>query len=348
MRAVIIKEPYKVSVEDRPIPRVKEPTDVVVRNRYSALCGSDLHIYHGHQPVPHYDFTLGHEFVGTVSEVGAEVKKFKKGDMVVSPFTISCGSCFFCDKDQTSRCVQSRVFGSVPLEGAQAEFVLVPLADTTLYHVPEGAAPELLLLMADIFPTGYFVASNAYNILNEKERNDVTAVVIGCGPVGLCAITAATHFFKNVYAIDSVPDRLEEAKKHGAKEAFHLTDDDPVAKIKELTGGRGADVVCEVVGVEPALHMAVDLIRNFGVISSCGIHTQPVKFKGLDLYNKNIRFQFGRCPVRALFKPALDVLLQHEELFKTFIHKTVSIEDAVEYYDLFDKRKVRKTVFKFD
>lgn len=96
---------------------------------------------------------------------------------------------------------------------------------------------------------------------------------------------------QNVYAIDSVPDRLSEAKKHGAKEAFHLTDDDPVAKIKELTNGRGADVVCEVVGVEPALHMAVQLIRNFGVISSCGIHTQPVTFKGLDLYNKNIRFQ---------------------------------------------------------
>lgn len=114
----------------------------------------------------------------------------------------------------------------------------------------------------------------------------MTAVIIGCGPVGLCAITAATHFFKNVYAVDQVADRLVEAKKHGAKEAFHLTEDDVPKKIKELTNGRGADVVCEVVGVEPALHLAVDLIRNWGVISSCGIHTQPVTLKGLDLYSE--------------------------------------------------------------
>lgn len=127
--------------------------------------------------------------------------------------------------------------------------------------------------------------------MGEAEREDVTAVVIGCGPVGLCAVTAATHFFKTVYAIDTIPDRLEEAKKHGAKQVFNLDTDDPITKIKELTGGRGADVVCEVVGVEPALHMAISLIRNWGVISSCGIHTQPVTLKGLDLYNKNIRFQ---------------------------------------------------------
>lgn len=133
------------------------------------------------------------------------------------------GSCFFCDKGQTSRCEQSRVFGSVPLDGAQAEYVLVPLADTTLYPIPAGAKPEVLLLMADvsskkfkrkkpcriiftpslflflflqIFPTGFYVANNANNLLTEKERENVTAVVIGCGPVGLCAVTAATHFFK--------------------------------------------------------------------------------------------------------------------------------------------------------
>lgn len=148
------------------------------------------------------------------------------------------------------------------------------------------------LTIQQIFPTGFFVARNAYNLLNEHERDDVTAVIIGCGPVGLCAVTAATHFFKNVYAVDQVADRLAEAKKHGAKEAFHLTDDDVVQKIKDVTGGRGADVVCEVVGVEPALHLAVNLIRNWGVISSCGIHTQPVTLKGLDLYSESVSHSF--------------------------------------------------------
>lgn len=196
MRAVILKEPYNVAVEDRPIPRVKEPTDVVVRVQYSGLCGSDLHTYHGTDPAPHYDFCLGHELLGTIHEVGEGVTSFKKGDPVVSPFTTSCGECFFCKRDQTARCEQSRLFGSTDLDGAQAEYVRVPLADTTLYHVPEGAQPEVMLLMADIFPTGYFVASNAFKMLGDKEKQDATCVVVGCGPVGLCAVTCATHFFQ--------------------------------------------------------------------------------------------------------------------------------------------------------
>lgn len=137
-------------------------------------------------------------------------------------------------------------------------------------------------------------------------------------------------------------DRLEEAKRHGADQVFNLNDE-PAKKIKELTSGRGADVVLEVVGIEPALHLAIELIRNFGVISSCGIHNKPVTLKGLDLYNKNIRFQFGRCPVRALFKPALEeILIPNVDLFKSFIQKTVSIEEAPKYYDLFEQRKVSR------
>lgn len=164
-----------------------------------------------------------------------------------------------------------------------------------------------------------------------------------------------------------VPDRLKEAKRHGATDAFN-PQDDPVSKIKELTGGRGADVCLEVVGAAPALYTAVEVVRNFGVISSCGIHTQPVTFKGLDLYNKNLRFQFGRCPVRAVFEvscpisshfnafsdhlsvipqPALKMVGDNVDVFKTFVQHAVSIDEAVEYYDLFDKRKIGKTVFKF-
>lgn len=138
-------------------------------------------------------------------------------------------------------------------------------------------------------------------MLNEEERKDATCVVIGCGPVGLCAITSARHFFKTVYAIDSIPDRLAVAKSHGAI-ALHLTDDDPVAAVKKATGGRGADAVCEVVGVEKALLMGIDIARPWGAISSCGIHTHGIQLKGLDLYNKNLKFQFGRCPVRAVFE----------------------------------------------
>ncbi len=202
-----------------------------------------------------------------------------------------------------------------------------------------------MLLTADIFPTGYFVANNAYTMLNDAERKDSVAVVIGCGPVGLCAVTAACSFFKTVYAIDSVPERLAEAKKHGAI-PLHLTNDDCVQVLKDATEGRGADVALEVVGAEDALKLAVKIVRNFGVVSSCGIHTHAVTLEGLDLYNKNLRFQFGRCPVRAVF----DRPSSFSPNTTTCSAASSSTRDPSrtrpEYYKLFNDRKVLKTVFK--
>lgn len=163
--------------------------------------------------------------------------------------------------------------------------------------------------------------------------------VIGCGPVGLCAITSAKHFFKNVYAIDSIPDRLKIAKDHGAI-PLHLTDDDPVSVVKKATEGRGADAVLEVVGVEKALLMGIEIARSWGVISSCGIHTHGINLKGLDLYNKNLKFQFGRCPVRAVFKPALDLLEQNQELFKSFVQHRVPLSEGPQFYEKFEKNLV--------
>jgi threonine dehydrogenase-like Zn-dependent dehydrogenase len=196
MKALVIKGPYKVAVEERPIPTCVESTDVVVKVRTSGLCGSDLHFYHGNVKVPRYDFVLGHEFVGTITEVGSAVKSFQKGDLVVSPFTTSCGECFYCLRGQTGRCPKGKVYGSIPLDGAQAEYVRVELADSTLFKAPESIPDECLVMMADIAPTGYFVALNGHTMLTDYERaHETTCVVIGCGPVGLCAVTAAASFF---------------------------------------------------------------------------------------------------------------------------------------------------------
>lgn len=279
--------------------------------------------------------------------MGSSIKNFKKGDHVVSPFTTSCGECFFCARGLTGRCTKGKCYGTIPLDGAQAEYVRVELADSTLYDAPKNIPDECLIAMADIAPTGYFVSLNGYNLLSEVERKgQTTCVVIGCGPVGLCAVTAAASFFTDVYAVDQIDDRLAEAKRHGAKGTFRL-DEDIEAKVKELTDGRGADAVLEVVGVEEALQLAVKIARPFGAISSCGIHSKPITLAGPVLYNKNLRFQFGRCPVRAHFEPALKMVAEHLDIFKSFIQHSVPIDKAEEYYDLFDKRKVRKTVFTF-
>lgn len=201
------------------------------------------------------------------------MKKFKIGDKVVVPFYTACGECYYCMRGQASRCAKGELFGnSTPantIDGGQAEYVRCPLADSTFVLTPTGIPEEMLVLMADIFPTGYFAASRFLKNLPDRDRKEFTVVAIGCGPVGICAIACALTMVDNVIAIDSIPERLAEAEKLGAK-TINLNDD-PVAKIKELSGGRGADVVLEMVGHADAFHMAFDMIRPFGQISSIGV-----------------------------------------------------------------------------
>jgi threonine dehydrogenase-like Zn-dependent dehydrogenase len=244
----------------------------VLKVTSTALCGSDLHFYRGHLKCPP-NFICGHEFVGEIVEKGDGVNKFNIGDKVVVPFYTACGECFFCVRGQASRCSKGELFGnSAPantIDGGQAEYVRVPLADTTCVAAPKDIPEEMLVLMADIFPTGYFAASRFLKNLPDRDRKEYTVVCIGCGPVGICAMACALTMVDTVIAIDSVPDRLEEAKKLGCK-TINLNDD-PIPKIKEMSGGRGADVVIECVGHSDAWQLAFDMIRPWGQISSIGV-----------------------------------------------------------------------------
>jgi len=170
------------------------------------------------------------------------------------------------------------LFGSAALDGAQCEFVRVPYADGTVMKAPPGIDDKALVLMADIFPTGLFGAQNAFKLLSSKQIADCTAVVIGCGPVGLCAIIAASKYKpKHLFAIDSVDSRLALAKSLGAEPLNFQTDKEGMeARIKDVTDGRGADVVIEVVGLSPALKTAFDILRPWGIISSIGVHNGEV------------------------------------------------------------------------
>ncbi|KAK5117110.1 hypothetical protein LTR85_009041 [Meristemomyces frigidus] len=349
MRAVVLKGDYKVAVEDRPYPKLQNPTDAILKVSSTALCGSDLHFYRGHLKCPP-DFICGHEFVGEIVEKGDAVKKFELGDKVVVPFFTACGECYYCVRGQASRCSKGELFGnSVPantVDGGQAEYVRCPLADSTFVKTPEGIPEEMLVLMADIFPTGYFAAQRFLKNLNERDRKEYTAVVVGCGPVGLCAITCALTMVDTVYAVDSVPDRLEEAAKLGAK-TINLNDN-PVQKIKDATGGRGADVVMEVVGHADAFNLSFDMIRPWGCISSIGVHTETFPVNGLLLYGKNVTMAFGRCPVRSIFEEALALLVQEQKKVAFLCGKTMSLEEAPKAYEDFEQRKVHKIVFKMD
>jgi threonine dehydrogenase-like Zn-dependent dehydrogenase len=182
--------------------------------------------------------------------------------------------CFYCKNGFTSRCAQSALFGSEKLDGGQAEYVRIPHADGTVMKAPPEIEDRALILMADIFPTGFFGARNAFSALGAQKPSEATAVIVGCGPVGLCAIVSALEYKpKHLFAIDSIDSRLELARSLGAEPLNFATDKEGMmSRIKEATDGRGADIVIEVVGLSPALKTAFTILRPFGFISSIGVH----------------------------------------------------------------------------
>lgn len=221
---------------------------------------------------------MGHEFTGTVVSLGSSVTTLQEGDKIVSPFTLSCGSCFYCANHFSSRCSKGLLFGSAGLDGAQAEYVRIPLADSTVVKAPEGVRDTALVLMADIWPTGFFAASNAFSSFSKEQIANLTVVVIGCGPVGLCALINAEEYKpKHLIAVDGVQSRLDLAKGLGAEPwNFQTQREELDVRVKDLTEGRGADVVIEVVGLSPALKMGFELLRPWGVMSSVGVHNGEV------------------------------------------------------------------------
>jgi threonine dehydrogenase-like Zn-dependent dehydrogenase len=266
MKALVWHGRNDVRIDTVPDPKIKEPTDVILKITSTAICGSDLHIVDGMVPTMEKGDILGHEFMGEVVEAGREVKKFKVGDRVVVPFTIACGNCEYCDDTLYSLCDNSNpnpekakanlghsisgIFGYSHMlggfDGGQAEYVRVPYADVGPIKVPSTLSDDQSLFLSDIFPTGYMAAENA-----DIKRGD-TVAIWGCGPVGQFAIQSAFMLgAERVIAIDSVKERLDMAKKHSRVELIRTTDrDDVYEKLMEMTNGKGPDSCIDAVGAE--------------------------------------------------------------------------------------------------
>ncbi|KAG7118728.1 putative zinc-type alcohol dehydrogenase-like protein like [Verticillium longisporum] len=344
MKCVVFDGPKQISVQNRPVPTVKDAKDIIVKVRYTALCGSELHVFRGHQPSA-TGFIMGHEFSGTVHEVGSDVKNLKVGDKIVSPFTVSCGECFYCSRGFSSRCKECLLFGCPLLDGAQAEYVRVPWADSTVVKAPPGIDELKLCLMADIFPTGFFAAENA--LASQSFAEEAVVVLIGCGPVGLCALIAALEYKpKALLAVDGVPSRLDKAKELGAEPWNYLTQAEELeARVKELTEGRGADIVIEVVGHSSALDTGFKLLRPWGTISSVGVHNGEIPWTGNQAYGKNLTVKMGRCPVRSMFPRALALLEKKQRLLDFMTDTIMPLSDAVKGYEIFDSMKSLNVIF---
>jgi alcohol dehydrogenase len=333
MKGVVFEGVEQVAWRDLPDPAIEAPGDAIVAVELAGMCGSDLHPYFGREAGLDAGTVMGHEFVGRVVETGPAVKSLGIGDRVFAPFSTSCGQCYYCLRGLTSRCGEGQLFGwrsaGRGLHGGQAQLVRVPLADGSLLRVPEGLSAESALLLGDNFSTGYFCAE-----LGAIDPQGVTAV-IGCGSVGLLAVIAARLLgAEQVVAIDPVAARRALAAKRGATTA----EPGPaaVALVRELTQGRGADSVLELVGLPAAQSLAFELIRAGGTMAVIGCHTaQHFSFSPVDAYDRNLTYRTGRCPARHYMSLlSARVAADEVEIDSLITHRFAPV-NCVPAYDLF-------------
>jgi threonine dehydrogenase-like Zn-dependent dehydrogenase len=379
MRANCWVDKQKVQVENVPDPKIINPRDAVVRITSTAICGSDLHLYNGFVPTMSTGDILGHEFMGEVMEVGSGVSNLRVGDRVVVPFPISCGNCFFCEKEMYSLCENSNpnawmaekmwghspcgIFGYSHLTGGyaggQAEYARVPFADVGPLKVPSGLTDEQVLFLSDIFPTGYMAAENC-NI----QPGD-TIAVWGCGPVGQFAIKSAFLLgAERVIAIDRFPERLRMAREEGGAEVLNYEEVPVLEALNEMTGGRGPDACIDAVGSEAhahgleyaydrvkqamylesdrpiALREAILACRNGGTVSIPGVYGGLVdKIPFGSIMNRALTIKTGQTHVQKYMRPLLE-RVENGDIDPSFVvTHHLPLDQAPRGYEIFKNKE---------
>lgn len=382
MKAAVWMGKHDVRVEEMPDPQILSPKDIIVQISSTAICGSDLHLYNGHVPtMKEYDI-LGHEFMGEVVEVGADVRQFRIGDRVIIPFPVACGGCFYCTFGMTSACDNtnpnagaeeeylslpaagiygySHLFGGY--DGGQAEYARVPFADFNAFKVPTGIPDEKLLFLTDAYPTGFQAADQA------GIARGMTVAIWGAGPVGqFAAMSARLLGAEQIIMIDHVTARLDLAERLSGADRLDFEkdtkDSDVIEQVKMRTGGRGADVCIDAVGMEGlghgagaivdhaktilrmeqdrpvAFRQAIMACRKMGVISFPGVYSGLADSLPLgQAMNKGLRFATGQTAVHRYLPKLLDYILRGDVDPSQIISHMVPLDRASEMYDLFNRR----------
>ncbi|MEQ9301641.1 MAG: alcohol dehydrogenase family protein [Cyclobacteriaceae bacterium] len=336
MKAITFQGVEQLAYEEAAEPSILKTTDVIVKVEITAICGSDLHIYRGHEKGLDIGTIMGHEFLGEVVEVGSDVRVIRQGDHVVSPFTTSCGQCYYCKIGLTCRCEHGELYGWVSeghgLHGAQAEYVRVPMADSTLLKIDPTGNKDELLMIGDIFSTGYFAADNG------GVSKGSTVAIVGAGPVGLMAILGARSLgAEEILVIDSIKERLTLATEFGAT-PIKLTNT-TVEEVKQKTQGRGVDIAIEAVGNPSAARLAYDVVRPGGTISTVGVHTSDkLSFTPVEAYDKNLTYRSGRCPARYYMDKLVATVSSGEYPLHRIISHHMPLSQGVEAYRIFDQK----------
>jgi alcohol dehydrogenase len=333
MRALVFHGPGEKKWEEVPDAVVRDDTDAVVRVDAVTICGTDLHILKGDVPAVIEGRILGHEAVGTVTEVGSAVKNVKPGDRVLVSCITACGRCRFCRVGQYGQCLGGGgwILGH-RIDGTQAEYVRVPFADTSTYPVPAGVSDEEVLMLADILPTGYEVG-----VLNGHVRPGDTVAIVGAGPIGLAAMLGARLFSpSHVVAVDLAAARLDAAKAFGADVCVNISEEDPVARVMELTGGLGADVTVEAVGVPETFELCTRLVRPGGHVANVGVHGKPAALHLEDLWIKNVTITTGLVDTSST--PTLLRLVAARQIDAArFVTHRFGLDEFIEAYDVFGR-----------
>jgi threonine dehydrogenase-like Zn-dependent dehydrogenase len=368
MKAMVYRGPYRIGVEEKERPRIEHPNDAIVRVTLAAICGSDLHLYHGMMPDTRVGHTFGHEFIGVVDEVGSSVQNLKVGDRVMVPFNVYCGSCFFCARGLYSNChnvnPNATAVGGIygyshtcgGYDGGQAEFVRVPFADVGPSLIPDWMSDEDAVLCTDALATGYFGAQ-----LGDIVEGD-TVVVFGAGPVGLYAARSAWLMGAGrVLVVDHLEHRLEKARTFAFAETLNFTEHrDVVVELKRLTGHLGADVAIDAVGAEAdgnllqhvtaaklklqggspiALNWAIDGVRKGGTVSVMGAYGpifSAVKFG--DALNKGLTLNMNQCPVKRQWPRLFEHIRNGHLRPSEIVTHRFPLDDIAEAYHLFSAK----------
>jgi len=336
MKALVYHGPNIKSWDDVPEPEIIEATDAVVRVDTTTICGTDLHILNGDVPAVTEGRILGHEGVGTVVEVGRSVRNHAVGDRVIISCISSCGACTYCRSGNPSHCLAEEgasgigwILGHL-IDGTQAEMVRIPLADNSLYSLPDLVRDEAALLLSDIFPTGFEIG-----VQYGRVKPGDTVAVVGAGPVGLAVIaTAGLYGAAQIVAIDLDENRLDLAKQVGATHCVNSAAADWQEQVLSLTDGYGVDVAVEAVGLPATFDMCTQLVRPGGNVANVGVHGKAVQLDLQDLWIKNINISMGLVNTTSLGM-LLKLVAQHKLPVEQFVTHRFALDDIVAAYETF-------------
>lgn len=369
MLAMNFRGPFRIRADfHRPEPKIEHPYDAIIRVTRSLICGSDLHLYHGMVPDTRVGMTFGHEFTGVVEEVGSGVQKLKRGDHVLVPFNIACGTCPFCKQELYGNCHESSpeataasgFFGYGHIgggyDGGQAEYVRVPYADVGPTIIPEGMDIEDAVMLTDVTPTGYQAAE-----MGGIQKGD-TVVVWGAGPIGIMAARCAWLFGAGrVIIIDHVEYRLQFARQYAYCEAYNFREmDDPVLFVKKATDWLGADVCIDAVGCDAigsklqnitgkklllqagnatALHWAINSVKKGGILSIVGVYGPPWNLVPIgSVMNKGITIRANQASVKRLLPKLIDHVMAGRLNPKGLISHRIPLEFVSDAYRMFSAK----------